>query len=91
MRRILRHSIRYARKYFNAELGSFCAKIVPTVVDQLGDIFPEIRKKEKLVKKILDEEEQAFAVSLDRGEAILNKYTRNCQSRGLKDLPGADI
>ncbi|KAK4692244.1 alanyl-tRNA synthetase, partial [Lecanoromycetidae sp. Uapishka_2] len=91
VRRILRRGVRYARKYFDAEIGSFFAKIVPTVVDQLGDIFPEIRKKEHDVKQMLSEEEQAFAISLDRGEAILNKYARDCQARGLKDLPGADV
>ena len=91
VRRILRRGIRYARKYFNAEIGSFFAKLVPTVVDQLGDIFPEIRKGEDEVKRIVSEEEQGFAASLDRGEAMLNKYAGNCQSRGLKDLPGVDV
>lgn len=91
VRRILRRGVRYARKYLNAEIGSFFAKIVPTVIDQLGDIFPEIRRKEHDVKDILNEEEQAFAITLDRGEAMLNKYARDCQSRGLKNLPGADV
>lgn len=91
VRRILRRGVRYARKYFNAEIGSFFAKIVPTVIDQLGDIFPEIRRKEHDVKDILNEEEQAFAITLDRGEAMLNKYARDCHSRGMKHLPGADV
>ena len=90
VRRILRRGVRYARKYFNAEIGSF-AKIVPTVIDQLGDIFPELCRKESDVKKTLNEEEQAFAITLDRGEAMLNKYAHNCRSRGLKNLPGADV
>ncbi|KAH6714529.1 tRNA synthetases class II (A)-domain-containing protein [Leptodontidium sp. MPI-SDFR-AT-0119] len=54
----------------------------------MGDMFPEIRKKEQEVKEILDEEEQAFALSLDRGEAMFNKYAQICQSKGSKDLPG---
>ncbi|CAF9938183.1 Alanine--tRNA ligase [Imshaugia aleurites] len=91
VRRILRRGVRYARKYFNAEIGSFFAKIVPTVIDQLGDIFPEIRRKEHDVREILNEEEQAFAITLDRGEAMLNRYARDCQSRGSKDLLGADV
>ena len=91
VRRILRRGVRYARRYLNAEIGSFFAKIVPTVVDQLADIFPEVRRKEHDVKEILNEEEQAFAITLDRGEAMLNKYARDCHSRGSKDLPGADV
>ena len=91
VRRILRRGVRYARKYFNAEIGSFFAKIVPIVIDQLGDIFPETRRKEHEIEQILNEEEQAFAITLDRGEALLNKYARDCQSRGSKKLPGADV
>ena len=91
VRRILRRGVRYARKYFGAEVGSFLAKIVPTFVDQLGDIFPEIRIRKNTVMQILDAEEEAFAISLDRGEAMLNRYARNYLSQGLKNLPGADV
>ena len=91
IRRVLRRGARYGRKYLNAEIGSFFSKIVPTVVEQLGDIFPEIRKKEKDVKEILDEEEQAFSLTLDRGEAMFNKYAQSCQSQSSRDLPGAHV
>lgn len=36
-----------SRKYLDAEIGSFFTKIVPTVSEQMGDIFPEIQKKEQ--------------------------------------------
>lgn len=91
VRRILRRGVRYARKYFGAEIGSFFSKIVPTVVEQLGDIFPEVRKQEQVVKEILDEEEQAFAVTLDNGEAMFGKYAQRCHDNGSTRLPGADV
>lgn len=91
VRRVLRRGARYARKYLNAEIGSFFSKIVPTLVDQMGDMFPEIRKKITDVQEILDEEEQAFALSLDRGETMFNKYAQQCKSKNTKDLPGADV
>ena len=91
VRRVLRRGARYGRKYLNAEIGSFFSKILPTVIEQLEDIFPEIRKKEKDVKEILDEEEQAFALTLDRGEAMFNKYAQSCRSKSSKDLPGAYV
>ena len=91
VRRFLRRGVRYARKYFDVEIGSFFAEIVPIVIDQLGDIFPETRRKEHEVKEILNEEEQVFAITLHCGEALLNKYARDCQSRGLNNLPGADV
>jgi alanyl-tRNA synthetase len=89
--RVLRCGARYGRKYLNAEIGSFFSKIVPTVVEQMGDMFPEIWKKEQDVKEILDEEEQVFTLSLDHGEAMFNKYAQSCQSKGSKDLPGAYV
>ncbi|KAF2675369.1 putative alanyl-tRNA synthetase [Microthyrium microscopicum] len=91
VRRVLRRGARYARKYLNAEIGSFFSKIVPTLVDQMGEMFPEIKKKMNNVREILDEEEQAFALTLDRGEVMFNKYAQNCKSKGTKDLPGADV
>jgi alanyl-tRNA synthetase len=64
VRRVLRRGARYARKYFNTEIGSFFSKIVPTVVEQMGDMFPEIRRKEADIKEILNEEEASFAKTL---------------------------
>lgn len=91
VRRVLRRGARYARKYFNAEIGSFFSKIVPTLVQQMGDMFPEIKAKESDVQEILDEEEQAFAMSLDRGETMFNKYAQQCKKTNATKLPGKDV
>jgi alanyl-tRNA synthetase len=91
VRRVLRRGARYARKYLDAKIGSFFSKVVPTLTAQMGDMFPEIRKKEQDIKEILDEEEQAFALSLDRGEVMFNKYYKDCQARNSTDLPGSDV
>jgi alanyl-tRNA synthetase len=91
VRRVLRRGARYARKYLKADIGSFFSKIVPTLVAQMGDMFPEIKKKEQDVKEILDEEELAFALSLDRGETMFNRYAQQCKSRNSKDLPGSEV
>ena len=91
VRRILRRGARYARRYLNAEIGDFFSKIVPRLVDQMGDIFPEIKKKESDVREILNEEEQSFAKTLDRGDIMFKKYAQQCEARGSTDLPGADV
>ncbi len=70
------------------KIGSFFSKIVPTVVEQMGDIFPEIRQKKQDVIKILDEEEEAFALALDRGEVHFNKCARRCQDNRSTNFPG---
>ena len=91
VRRVLRRGARYARKYFNVEIGNFFSQIVPALVEQMGDMFPEIKKKEEDVKEILDEEELSFAKTLDRGERQFEHYAQQSKERGLKSLHGADV
>ncbi|EUC48748.1 hypothetical protein COCMIDRAFT_86343 [Bipolaris oryzae ATCC 44560] len=91
VRRVLRRGARYARKYFACEIGDFFSKIIPTLVEQMGDMFPEIRKKQQDIIEILDEEEKAFAKSLDRGESIFEKYAQKAKTKGSDELPGDDV
>lgn len=91
VRRVLRRGARYARRYFNVELGSFFSSLVPTLVQDLGDVFPEIKAKQAEVQEILDEEELSFAKSLDRGEAIFDKLAKAADTRGDHKLFGSDV
>lgn len=91
VRRVLRRGARFARKYLNVEIGSFFSKIVPTLVEQIGGMFPELTKKQQDVMEILDEEEISFAKTLDRGEKLFETYTQNAQTKGLSKLHGADV
>ncbi|KAI1209753.1 tRNA synthetases class II (A)-domain-containing protein [Annulohypoxylon truncatum] len=91
VRRVLRRGSRYARKYFNAEIGTFFSRILPALVDQMGEQFPELVKKQQDIKEILDEEEEAFARTLDRGEKQFEKYAAQAVNSGTKKLSGADV
>lgn len=91
VRRVLRRGSRYARKYFNAEIGSFFSKILPALVEQQGEQFPEIVKKQKDIAEILDEEEEAFAKTLDRGEKQFEKFVADLEKKGEKKLSGLQV
>lgn len=91
VRRVLRRGARYARKYFNVEIGEFFPKIVPTLVQQMGPMFKEIVTKEQEVNEILVEEEISFAKTLDRGEKQYENYAAKSQKEGKKSLHGADV
>ncbi|KAJ5577780.1 uncharacterized protein N7459_006744 [Penicillium hispanicum] len=91
IRRVLRRGARFARKYFQVEIGSFFSKLVPTVVDQLGDMFPELRRKQQDVVEILDEEELSFAKTLDRGERQFEQYAQQAKLKDSDKLHGADV
>ncbi|KAI8089731.1 alanyl-tRNA synthetase [Halteromyces radiatus] len=91
LRRILRRGARYVRKYFNVPIGNFFSSLVDTLVEQMGEAFPELLKKVEEVKSILDEEEVAFAKTLDRGEKLFENYLAAAKERGSKTLSGADV
>ena len=91
VRRVLRRGARYARKYFNVEIGNFFSQVVPALVEQMGEMFPEIKKKEDEVQEVLDEEELSFAKTLDRGERQFEHYAHQSKERNLKSLHGADV
>ncbi|KAL9480069.1 hypothetical protein ACSS6W_004855 [Trichoderma asperelloides] len=88
IRRILRRGVRYARKYLNAEIGSFFSKILPALVAQMGEQFPDLAKKQLDIQEILDEEEEAFSRTLDRGEAQFERYAAKAAKDNVKKLDG---
>jgi alanyl-tRNA synthetase len=91
LRRILRRGARYARKKLNAQIGSFFSQLVPVVVQQLGDVFPELTKKGDELKEILDEEEQSFSRTLDRGEKLFEGYASRAREADATELHGKDV
>ncbi|KAF8608721.1 hypothetical protein BDV93DRAFT_518786 [Ceratobasidium sp. AG-I] len=91
LRRILRRGARYVRKKFGVPIGTFFGELVPTVVEQLGDFFPELNKKVADIKEILDEEEESFSRTLDRGEKLFEVYAQAALASKSKELNGRDV
>ncbi|KAF8532539.1 tRNA synthetases class II (A)-domain-containing protein [Gautieria morchelliformis] len=91
LRRILRRGARYARKKLNVQIGSFFSQLVPIVVQQLGHVFPELTRKGDELKEILDEEEQSFSRTLDRGEKLFDGYASRAREAGAAELHGKDV
>ncbi|KAL5507592.1 ALA1 [Sanghuangporus vaninii] len=91
LRRILRRGARYARKKLGVQIGSFFSSLVPSVVEELGDVFPELHKRTDEIKEILDEEEESFARTLDRGEKLFEGYSSKALQSPSKTLSGEDV
>ncbi|KZT63772.1 hypothetical protein DAEQUDRAFT_699743 [Daedalea quercina L-15889] len=91
LRRILRRGCRYARKKLGVQIGSFFSSLMPAVIEQLGDVFPEITRRTEELKEILDEEEESFSRTLDRGEKMFDLYASKAKKAGLKQLSGRDV
>ncbi|KAM3583534.1 Alanine--tRNA ligase [Umbelopsis sp. WA50703] len=91
LRRILRRGARYVRKYFNVPIGSFFSGLVGTLVAQMGDAFPELKSKVDEVVEILNEEEESFSRTLDRGEKMFDSFLNKTRQEGSKTLSGDDV
>tara|TARA_R110002072_G_scaffold271010_1_gene430825 strand:- start:38186 stop:41263 length:3078 start_codon:yes stop_codon:yes gene_type:complete len=66
LRRILRRAVRYGRQKLNAQEGFFAA-LLPTVIESLGEAFPELKENPDRVQAIIADEEESFGKTLDRG------------------------
>ncbi|KAJ4468279.1 tRNA synthetases class II (A)-domain-containing protein [Lentinula aciculospora] len=91
LRRILRRGARYARKKLGVQIGSFFSSLVPVIVETMGHIFPEITTKTAEIKEILDEEEDSFSRTLDRGEKLFEQYSAHVKQQGTNTLSGKDV
>lgn len=91
LRRILRRGSRYVRKYMNYPIGSFFQQLVPVVIEQNKEIFPELVAKQQDLKEILNEEELSFAKTLDRGEKLFEQYSIVASKTPEQTLSGKDV
>lgn len=72
LRRVLRRAVRYGRQNLGAELGFF-ATLVPTLVDLMGDTFPELKEKQEYITQIIRGEEEDFSKTIDKGVVKFNE------------------
>src|SRR6266545_152589 len=78
LRRILRRAVRYGRSLGFHE--PFFFKLVDVVAKTMGDIFPEIRAKQKTVKETIRREEEAFNKTLDIGMTLFEEAVEMAKS-----------
>ncbi len=83
LRRIVRRAIRHGKKLGAHDLFFF--KLVAPLVKEMGDAYPELRKSQAHVEKVLKKEEQRFAETLDQGMEILDSAIANLSG---KEIPG---
>ena len=87
IRRILRRAVRYAYTFLGQKDG-FLYKLVPTLVHEMGDAFPELKAQQQLITKVIKEEEDSFLRTLDKGISLLDKAMEEMKSKGEKELNG---
>ena len=86
LRRIIRRAARHGRMLGIG--GTFMAKLAATVIDESKDGYPELEEKKDFIFKVLTQEEEKFAKTIDQGLAILEKMEKEMQTAGEKTLSG---
>ncbi|MDO6428659.1 alanine--tRNA ligase [Thalassotalea sp. 1_MG-2023] len=71
LRRIIRRAVRHGHK-LNAK-SHFFHKLVPSLITQMGDAYPELIEQKAILEKLLRIEEEQFGRTLDRGMQLLEE------------------
>ena len=87
IRRILRRAVRYAYTFLEQK-EAFMFKLVPTLVHEMGDAYPELKAQQTLISRVIKEEEEAFLRTLDKGISMLDKAMDEMKAKGVKTLDG---
>ena len=86
IRRILRRAVRYGYTFLGFSEPFIC-RLVPTLVEQMGEAFPELKSQQTLIEKVIREEEQAFLHTLEVGirllDSIVNKHEKENAKREI--------
>lgn len=88
LRRIIRRAARHGKML--GIKGTFLAEISKVVIDSSKDGYPELDEKQDFILKVLTQEEEKFAKTIDQGLAILADMEDKMKAEGKKELSGED-
>lgn len=89
IRRILRRAVRYAYTFLGQK-ETFLNKLVPTLVVEMGEAYPELVAQESLIRKVIKEEEESFLRTLDNGIRLLDDLKQKARAEGKDRISGKD-
>ena len=81
LRRIMRRAMRHAHLLGAAE--PLMHRLAPTLVTEMGEAYPELRRAEPVIVETLRQEEERFRRTLGRGMALLDEATAGLQAGGV--------
>jgi alanyl-tRNA synthetase len=87
IRRILRRAVRYAYTFLNQK-EAFLFKLLPVLINEMGDAFPELKAQRELIGRVMREEENSFLRTLENGINMLNKAIEELKAADKKELDG---
>ena len=89
IRRILRRAVRYGYTFLGQK-QAFMYKLLPVLIDSMGDAYPELIAQKELIEKVIKEEEESFLRTLETGIRLLDKTMADTKANGKTEISGKD-
>lgn len=89
LRRLLRRAARYGRTLNMKE--PFIYQLVSTIIDKMGDVYPELKERAQHVTLVIKSEEERFNEVLDRGIEMFEGLVTDIQTEKKTQIPGAEV
>ena len=87
IRRILRRAVRYAYTFLG-QREAFLCKLVPTLVEEMGGAYPELKAQQVLIGRVMQEEEESFLRTLSTGITMLEGVIAATKQEGKDTVDG---
>ena len=87
IRRILRRAVRYGYTFLG-QREAFMYKLVPQLIADMGEAYPELVKQEAQITPVIKSEEDGFLRTLDKGISLLDKLMKEAKG---KEISGVDV
>ncbi|MDD6379213.1 MAG: alanine--tRNA ligase [Prevotella sp.] len=87
IRRILRRAVRYSYTFLGQK-QAFMYKLLPVLVHEMGDAYPELKAQQELIGRVMKQEEESFLRTLENGIELLSADMEEMKSEGKKQLDG---
>jgi len=89
IRRILRRAVRYGYTFLN-QRSAFMYRLIPALIQVMGDAYPELQAQKTLIEKVTKEEEETFLRTLETGIRLLDKVIDEAKKVEKTEISGKD-
>ena len=89
IRRILRRAVRYGYTFLGFR-EAFMYRLIDTLIESMGEAYPEIKAQADLIKHVTKEEEDAFLRTLETGMKLIEKVIADTKAAGKTVVDGKE-
>ncbi len=89
IRRILRRAVRYGYTFLDIK-EAFIYRLLPELINVMGETFPELKAQKELIMKVIKEEEESFLRTLATGIHLLDGIIAKIKMNGKTEINGND-